>query len=132
MSAEKQQLRRKIEYLRGLEGRHSSFTTIYVPPTKSLMDTISFVKTEISEADNIKSKQNRKNVQDNLTAILTELTKIGKLPETGIVFFFGILEHGGTNQEIREIIVPPSPVSQFIYVCGREFILEELEDMTKP
>ncbi len=96
------------------------------------MDTISFVKTEISEAENIKSKQNRKNVQDNLTAILTELTKIGKLPETGIVFFFGILEHGGTNQEIREIIVPPSPVSQFIYICGREFILEELEDMTKP
>jgi len=96
------------------------------------MDVTSFVKTELAGADNIKSKTNRKNVADNLTAILSELTKINNLPENGLAFFFGIEEEGGTGNEIREIVVPPAPISQFIYQCGREFITEELEGMTVP
>ncbi len=132
MSAERQKLKKKIQQLKAYKGRHSSFTTLYVPPTKNLTEVINFVKTELAGADNIKSKANRKNVQDNLAAILNELTLIGKLPENGIAFFFGIEEEGGTNREIREIIVPPAPISQFIYLCGREFVTEELENMTHP
>jgi len=132
MSVERHRLKRKIEQLKAYQGRHSSFTTLYIPPTKNLTDVINFVKTELAGSDNIKSKANRKNVQDNLTAILSELSKIGGIPENGIVFFFGIQEEGGTNNEIREIIVPPAPISQFIYQCGREFVTEELENMTKP
>ena len=132
MSAERQKLKRKVQQLKALKGRHSSFTTIYVPPTKSLIDAIGFVKMELAGADNIKSKTNRKNVVDNLTAILSELTKLNSIPENGIAFFFGIIEEGGTTKEIRDMVVPPAPISQFIYICGREFILEELENMTKP
>ncbi len=132
MSVQRQRLKRKVEELKAYKGRHSSFTTIYIPPTKNLTDVISFVKTELAGADNIKSKANRKNVSDNLTAILSELTKLNGIPEHGLAFFFGIEEEGGTGNEIREIIVPPAPVSQFIYLCGREFVTEELENMTKP
>ncbi|MHA1577612.1 MAG: peptide chain release factor aRF-1 [Candidatus Thorarchaeota archaeon] len=132
MSAERQKLKRKVKELKGYQGRHSSFTTIYVPPVKSLTDVIGFVKAELAGAENIKSKQNRKNVQDNLTAILSELTKIGSIPENGIAFFFGFEESGGTNHEIREIVVPPTPIAQFVYLCGREFVTEELEGMTLP
>ncbi len=132
LEAARQALKRKIKELKAYQGRHSSFTTLYIPPSKSLVDVINFVRTELSGSENIKSKTNRKNVQDNLTAILSELTKMREIPETGIVFFFGIQEEGGTNKEIREIIVPPAPISQFIYVCGREFILDELESMTHP
>jgi len=96
------------------------------------MDVTSFVKTELAGADNIKSKANRKNVADNLTAILSELTKINDLPTNGLAFFFGIEEEGGSGREIREIVVPPAPISQFIYQCGREFVTEELESMTIP
>lgn len=132
MSVERQQLKRKVKALQAFQGRHSSFTTIYVPPTKSLIDVIGFVKAELAGAENIKSKQNRKNVQDNLTAILSELTKLSSIPENGIAFFFGFEEEGGSNKEIREIVVPPSPISQFVYLCGREFVTEELESMTLP
>jgi len=96
------------------------------------MDVTSFVKTELAGADNIKSKANRKNVADNLTAILSELTKINDLPENGLAFFFGIEEEGGTGKSIREMVVPPAPISQFVYQCGREFVTEELENMTVP
>ncbi|TFG34918.1 peptide chain release factor 1 [Candidatus Thorarchaeota archaeon] len=132
MSVSRQRLKRKIEQLKAYQGRHSSFTTIYIPPTKNLTDVISFVKTELAGADNIKSKTNRKNVSDNLTAILSELTKINGIPDNGLAFFFGIEEEGGTGREIREMVVPPSPISQFIYQCGREFVTEELEGMTVP
>lgn len=132
MSAQRQRLKRKVEELKSHQGRHSSFTTLYVPPSKALTDVISFVKSELAGADNIKSKANRKNVQDNLTAILSELTKLNDVPPNGLAFFYGIMEEGGTNEEIREIIVPPAPISQFTYICGREFITQELEDMTLP
>ncbi|UCH03620.1 MAG: peptide chain release factor 1 [Candidatus Thorarchaeota archaeon] len=132
MSAERQKLKRKVRELKALQGRHSSFTTLYIPPTKSLVDVTGFVKAELAGAENIKSKANRKNVQDNLTAILSELTRLNQMPENGIAFFFGIVEEGGSEEEIREIVVPPSPVSQFTYICGREFVTEELEEMTLP
>jgi len=132
MSIARQRLKRKIEQLKNYQGRHSSFTTLYIPPTKNLIDVINFVKTELAGADNIKSKTNRKNVADNLTAVLSELTKINELPQNGLAFFFGIEEEGGTGNEIREMLVPPSPISQFIYQCGREFVTEELESMTVP
>lgn len=132
MSLDRYRLKRKIEKLKAYQGRHSSFTTIYIPPTKNLVDVISFVRTELAGADNIKSKANRKNVSDNLTAILSELTKISEIPENGLAFFYGIQEEGGTNEEIREIVIPPSPISQFFYLCGREFVTEELETMTQP
>ncbi|MEM2141869.1 MAG: peptide chain release factor aRF-1 [Candidatus Thorarchaeota archaeon] len=126
------QLKKKIAYLKGLQGRHSSFTTLYIPPYKSLTDVMTFLRTEIAGAENIKSKANRKNVIDNLTAILNELTKIRELPPTGIAFFYGILEEGGTNTEIREIVVPPAPITQYLYICGREFVTGELEGMVQP
>jgi peptide chain release factor subunit 1 len=132
MSAQRHKLRRKVEQLKDYKGRHSSFTTLYIPPAKNLTDVISFVRTELAGAENIKSKANRKNVQDNLTAILSELSKIGELPDNGLAFFFGVEEEGGTEQEIRELVVPPTPISQFIYLCGREFVTEELENMTRP
>ncbi len=132
MSLERHQLKKKIQQLKALQGRHSSFTTLYIPPSKSLTDVINFVRTELSGTDNIKSKTNRKNVADNLTAILSELTKIKQIPKNGIAFFFGIQEEGGSTKEIREIIVPPSPITQFLYICGREFVTDELEEMVKP
>ncbi|MFW9808629.1 MAG: peptide chain release factor aRF-1 [Candidatus Thorarchaeota archaeon] len=132
MSAERHRLRRKVEQLKAYQGRHSSFTTLYVPPSKNLTDVINFVKTELAGAENIKSKANRKNVSDNLTAILSELTKIPEIPQNGLAFFFGVEEEGGTGNDIRELVVPPTPISQFIYLCGREFVTEELENMTKP
>jgi len=132
LSIERQRLRRKVEQLKAYKGRHSSFTTLYIPPTKNLTDVTSFVKTELAGVDNIKSKTNRKNVSDNLTAILSELSMINDIPEHGMVFFFGIEESGGTETLIRELIIPPTPISQFVYICGREFVTEELENMTKP
>ncbi len=132
MSAERHKLRRKVEKLKAYQGRHSSFTTLYIPPTKNLTDVISFVKTELAGAENIKSKANRKNVSDNLTAMLSELTKMGEIPENGIAFFYGIEEESGSETEIRDVVIPPTPISQFIYLCGREFVTEELENMTKP
>ncbi len=132
LSLERQQLKKKIAQLKALKGRHSSFTTLYIPPTKNLTDVINFVRTELAGTDNIKSKTNRKNVADNLTAILSELTKIKEIPPNGIAFFFGIQEEGGTLKTIREIVVPPSPIAQFLYICGREFDTSELEEMVKP
>ncbi len=129
------QLKRKLAELKAFKGRQSSFTTLTIPPNKALADVIGFVRAELAGCENIKSRVNRRNVADNLTAILSELTKRQfSVPANGIAFFYGIqeAEGGGTAQEIREILVPPAPLTQFVYICGREFVVDELLAMTQP
>ncbi len=127
----KEKLRKKIEYLKSLQGRHSGFTTLYIPPSKNIVDVLNFLKQEYAGTDNIKSKTNRKNVADNLNAIISDLTKLGHIPENGIVFFYGIMGEQN-NIEIREAIIPPEPLKNFIYICGSEFKTDELEQMLTP
>jgi len=129
------QLKRKLAELKAYKGRQSSFTTLTIPPNKALADVISFVRAELAGCENIKSRVNRRNVADNLTAIMSELTKRSfSVPANGVAFFYGIqeAEGGGTAHEIREILVPPAPLTQFVYICGREFVVDEMLAMTQP
>ncbi|MCD6513532.1 MAG: peptide chain release factor aRF-1 [Candidatus Odinarchaeota archaeon] len=130
---ERRKLTRIIERLSKYKGRHSSLTTLYIPSSKNLVDVINFLKQEYETAGNIKDKTNRKMVQDNLQKMINELQKYKKLPENGVALFFGYHEIGeGSFEEIKEIIVPPLPIKQFIYICGKEFYVEPLKEMAAP
>ncbi|MGQ4833278.1 MAG: peptide chain release factor aRF-1 [Candidatus Asgardarchaeia archaeon] len=130
---ERRKLMRIIEKLESYKGRHSSLTTLYVPPDKNLSDVINFLRQEYETAGNIKDKTNRKMVQDNLVRMINELQKYKKLPENGLALFFGYHEIGeGQFEEIKEVIGPPLPIKQFVYICGKEFYLEPLKEMAAP
>lgn len=130
---EKRKLQQKIYKLSQVKGRHSSLTTLYIPEDKKLSDVTNFLKQEYETASNIKDKTNRKMVQDNLLRLLGELQRLKKIPKNGLAMFYGHEEIGeGQFREIKEIIVPPIPIKQFVYLCGKEFYLDPLKEMLVP
>lgn len=109
-------LRKRLRVLLRLRSRHQS--TIF---------SLSFLQSEQKEAKNIKDKNNRKNVVYILTLIHNQLKLIdNNTNENGILFFFGINRNG---EEIKEMIIPPNPVTEFHYKCTKRFETENFENL---
>jgi peptide chain release factor subunit 1 len=107
-----------------------------VPASKNRSITIdylrSFIKRELAETENIKDKANRKIVIGNLQWILNDAVKLEKIPDNGVVFFYGVGKYEDEVLEIRDMIVPHLPISNSEYYCGKEFLVEALEEMIVP
>lgn len=128
---EKYEFKKKLEYLRNKKGRGTELISLYIPPDKQLSDVTSQLKTEHSQASNIKSKVTRTNVQSAIDSLLSRL-KYLEIPENGIVYFTGAVDIGAdkTNMETTTII-PPQPLTIYKYHCDSAFFLEPLEGMLK-
>ncbi|ADE35543.1 peptide chain release factor aRF-1 [Methanohalophilus mahii] len=128
---EKYEFKKKLESLRNKKGRGTELISLYIPPDKQLSDVTSQLKTEHSQASNIKSKVTRTNVQSAIDSLLSRL-KYLKIPENGIVYFTGAVDIGAdkTNMETTTII-PPQPLTIYKYHCDSAFFLEPLEGMLK-
>lgn len=127
----KYEFKKKLEQLEKMKGRGTELITLYIPPDKNIADISNQLRTELSEAENIKSKQTRKNVIDGLEAILQRLKYYKKPPEYGMVLISGTVEINGSEKRITEIIEPPEPVPLYKYHCDSTFYLEPLQEMLK-
>ncbi|WP_129597927.1 peptide chain release factor aRF-1 [Methanohalophilus profundi] len=128
---EKYEFKKKLESLRNKKGRGTELISLYIPPDKQLSDVTSQLKTEHSQASNIKSKVTKTNVQSAIDSLLSRL-KYLEIPENGIVYFTGAVDVGAdkTNMETTTII-PPQPLTIYKYHCDSDFFLEPLEGMLK-
>jgi peptide chain release factor subunit 1 len=112
-----------------MKGRGTELITLYIPPDKNIADISNQLRSELSQASNIKSKQTRKAVMDGLEAILQRLKYFKKPPEHGMVIISGNVEFNGAEKRITEIIEPPEPVPLYKYHCNSTFFLEPLKEM---
>lgn len=127
---QKYDLKRQLEELKACKGRHTELISLYVPPTKQISDVTSYLKNELSESQNIKSKQTRKNVLSAIESIMSRLKTFKKLPENGLVFFVGHRSVGADQTEmVAFVIEPPLEIQTFLYRCDSEFYLEPIENM---
>ncbi len=127
---QKYDLKRQLEELRACKGRHTELISLYVPPTKQISDVTSYLKNELSESQNIKSKQTKKNVLSAIESILSRLKNFKKLPENGLVFFVGHKSVvADQTQMVAFVIEPPMEIQTFLYRCDSDFFLEPIENM---
>ncbi|MHA1733662.1 MAG: peptide chain release factor aRF-1 [Promethearchaeota archaeon] len=116
------------------KGYHTTLISLYIPPGRDLAQVRNYLKNEIAESQNIKSKLTRKNVLDSITALIQRLQTIRSLPENGLVILSGAIPQGnspGTEKNELYIIEPPEPAPFFKYHCASEFLLEPLREMLK-
>jgi peptide chain release factor subunit 1 len=126
------EFKRKLEELEKMKGRGTELITLYIPPDKNIADVVNQLKSELSQASNIKSKQTRNSVMTGLEAILQRLKYYKKPPKHGMVILSGNIDLGGGRQkQITEIIEPPEPVPLYKYHCDSAFYLDPLKDMLK-
>ncbi len=125
------EFKRKLEELERYKGRGTELITLYIPPGKNIADVANQLRSELSQAENIKSKQTRVHVKAGLEAILQRLKMFKKPPEHGMVIVSGVVEIDGKEKHITEIIIPPEPVPLYKYHCDSKFYLDPLKEMLK-
>ncbi len=130
MNEKEYMLRKLIEKLSSIRGRHTELVSFYIAAGSDLPSKMRQIAQEASTASNIKSKTVRKNVVNALEKILQELRKYRKLPENGLVIFCGNTskEEGNPKYEIWAI-EPPEPLKVNLYRCDQNFILDPLKEM---
>jgi peptide chain release factor subunit 1 len=123
-------LKRTIEELKQCKGRHTELISLYIPSSKQIFDVVSYLKNELSESQNIKSKTTRKNVLSAIESIMSRLKSFKQSPENGLIFFVGHKSIGSDQTEMVQFVIePPLMIHTFLYRCDSEFHLDPLEDM---
>ncbi|MFQ5907510.1 MAG: peptide chain release factor aRF-1 [Thermoplasmata archaeon] len=124
--------KRKLEEIEAAEGRGTELVSLYVPPSRQVSDVTSYLRQELSQSSNIKSKTTRKNVMSAIESIMSRLRAFRKVPETGLAFFVGHKQVGADQtQMVSHVVEPPEPVSTFLYRCDSQFFTEPLEEMLR-
>jgi len=127
---QKYDLKRKLEELANCKGKHTELISLYVPPSKQISDVTSYLKNEISESQNIKSKTTKKNVLSAIESILSRLRTFKTLPENGLIFFVGHKSVGADQTTMTaHVIEPPMEIQTFLYRCDSLFYLDPLKDI---
>ncbi|MFB6116306.1 MAG: peptide chain release factor aRF-1 [Candidatus Nanosalina sp.] len=126
----KYELKRLLNELDDIRGRNTELVSLYIPAGYDMSKISEFVTSEQSEAENIKSKHTRTNVQDALGKIGRKVKEEQETPENGVAFFAGNVSdtEGRPDIKIWEV-VPPQPIESRHYRCDKEFVLQPLKDM---
>ncbi len=126
-------VRKLISELSSKEGRGTELVSLYIPPKKPIHEAIANLREEWGTAGNIKSDTTRNHVQDALTRAMQRLKLYRTPPDTGLVVFSGALPTNGPGSEVVNVweIIPPKPVTQYLYQCDDHFHVEWLKDMLK-
>ncbi len=126
-------VRKLISELASKEGRGTELVSLYVPPKKPIHEVIANLREEWGTAGNIKSDTTRNHVQDALTKTMQRLKLYRTSPDNGLVIFSGALPTNGPGSEVVNLyeIVPPKPVTAYLYQCDDHFHLEWLRDMLR-
>ena len=126
----KYELKRLLNDLDDIRGRNTELVSLYIPAGYDMSKISEFITSEQSEAENIKSKHTRTNVQDALGKIGRKVKEEQQTPENGVAFFAGNVSdtEGRPDIKIWEVI-PPQTIESRHYRCDKEFVLQPLKDM---
>ena len=86
--------------------------------------TVGELRSELSSASSIKSKQTRKNVQSSLNRCIQSLKHYKKLPENGLAIF--------ASPDNITVLSPPIPLSTNLYRCDNRYHTEWLLSILHP
>ncbi len=97
--------------------------TLYVPPTKRLVDVVGRLRSEQVQAENIKDRVTRQSIVSALGRLIHLLNHMPSESRShGWACFIG-----GDEEQIIE---PPEPITTYLYRCGSGFALDPLLQMT--
>ncbi len=121
------EFKRKMEDLQSVGGKATELISLYVPPSRQVSDAMAYLRNELSQSSNIKSKGTKKNVTAAIESIMSRLRTLKSVPENGVVFFVGHRVTGKDQTEMTQFVIePPVPISIFLYRCDSQFFLDPL------
>jgi peptide chain release factor subunit 1 len=131
-SVKEHKLRKRIAWLSDKEGRGIELISLYIPHETSLYEIVEMLKKEESDSTEPKSERVRDRLQDALENIIQHLKLKKEIPENGLAIFAGTAaDDSGNEVLIAEEIVPPEPITHYLYEVDDHFHLEPLREMLR-
>lgn len=128
--AQKYHFKRQLEEIGSKKGSGTELVTVYVPHDRMVTDVLGYLRNELGESANIKSKQTRKNVSGAIESMISRLKTWGETPPNGLACFVGeVIVGNNQTRMFAEIFEPPQKVPTFYYRCDNRFFIEPLEHM---
>ncbi len=119
-----------IKKIKQFKGTGTQLVSVYIPADYPIGEVAAKLRSEISQAENIKSKQTRTKVIGALERILNALKGFKNTPPNGLVVFAGDVSEDPSRENIITITLEPiKKLNQSIYRCDSSFYLEPLENM---
>jgi peptide chain release factor subunit 1 len=124
------EFRKTIRKLKAYRGDGTQLVSVYVSAGYPINEISSRVREEVNQAENIKSKQTKNNVQDALDRIVNVLKGFKKTPPHGLVLFSGNLSDDPSRTDMKTFYFEPiNMLNMNMYRCDSTFYLEPLEKM---
>lgn len=113
-----------LNQLDWLSSSSTTLISLYLPGNQNIEEVKTFLRQELSESSNIKSKETKNNVQYALKTILRNIKDDHKLPLNGIAIFVGYTRENGM---VTYFIEAPFKLTKKIYICSKHFETEILK-----
>lgn len=123
-------LRQRVEEVESTTGSGTALISLYVPADKNLASVRTQMAQEQSEADNIKSDSNRKNVKKALSRVERVLKRYKQTPENGLIVFVGITDDDDVKEFVFDELSQPLEYSD--YICDNQFNTDPLRERLAP
>jgi peptide chain release factor subunit 1 len=132
-SSERFKLRKLINELKNVQGRHTELVSVYIPQGYNILNVLNQIGEEQGTAENIKSRTTKKNVCDALEKTIQQLRLYKQTPPNGLALFCGNVSEREGVQDLKVWAVEPSePLRIRLYRCDQKFITEPLESLVMP
>ncbi len=131
-SVKQHKLRKLIAYLSDKQGRGMEFVSLYIPREKSIDEMVAFLKCE-SDSAAAKSESVKDRLQNALKNVIQHLKLQTEIPENGLAIFAGTFVANNLDGEGLNVeeIVPPEPITTYLYEVDNHFHLEPLREMLR-
>jgi peptide chain release factor subunit 1 len=131
-SVKQHKLRKFIAWLSDKEGRGMEFISLYIPREKSIDEVVAILKEE-SDSVIMKSESVRDRLQETLKSIIQRLKLQKEIPENGLAIFAGTFVANDSESEVLNVeeLVPPEPITAYLYEVDDHFRLEPLREMLR-
>jgi peptide chain release factor subunit 1 len=130
-SVKQHKLRKLMAWLSDKEGRGREFISLYVPRERSVDEIVAMLKEE-SDSVVMKSEGVRDRFQEVLKNVIQRLKLQKEIPENGLVMFAGTFAKDSEGEVLNvEELVPPEPITAYLYEVDDHFDLEPLREMLR-
>jgi peptide chain release factor subunit 1 len=129
-SVKQHRLRKLVAWLSDKEGRGMEFISLYIPRDTSIRGIIEILKK--SDSAVAKSESVRDRLQDALKNVIQRLKLQKGIPENGLAIFAGTFANDSGSEVLNvEELVPPEPITTYLYEVDDHFRLEPLREMLR-
>ena len=126
----KYDFKKDMQEITKYRGRGTELISVYIPENKQISEVMAYLRSEQSQASNIRSKTTMKNVTSAIDSVAARLKTYKSPPQNGMVIFCGEVPRAGDQTKmVQYVINPPEPITAFLYRCDSQFFTDPLDAM---